>query len=210
MAAARRIKPTLPAAIPYGSLTPRQRCHLSTRKQPGLALFHWTFQRGHSAHAAIPDLYRSASCSVMKVAAKEEVREQHDQRQVIRQPGLRSTESMHGRTIVRLTESLAVLSSRRRHPFEEQWAIKDFQVSRKAEELRLERGQLARDRQQVGMTFRSRLADWATNARTAADLFKPAPVHDRQTPTFRASRPIYQQDHAKVNLDPVQRCCQAL
>lgn len=156
------------------------------------------------------DLYRSASCSVMKVAAKEEVREQHDQRQVIRQPGLRSTESMHGRTIVRLTESLAVLSSRRRQPFEEQLAIKDFQVSRKAEELRLERGQLARDRQQVGMTFRSRLADWATNARTAADLFKPAPVHDRQTPTFRASRPIYQQDHAKVNLDPVQRYCQAL
>ncbi|MCK1491942.1 hypothetical protein IVB14_16310 [Bradyrhizobium sp. 180] len=60
-----------------------------------------------------PDLYRSATCSVMKVAAKEEVREQHDQRHVIRQPGLRSTESMHGRTIVRLTESLAVLSSRR-------------------------------------------------------------------------------------------------
>lgn len=106
-----------------------------------------------------PDLYRSSTCSVMKVAEKEEVREQHDQRQVIRQPGLRSTESMHGRTIVRLTESLAVLSSRRRQPFEEQLAIKDFQVSRKAEELRLERGQLARDRQQVGMTFRSRLAD---------------------------------------------------
>lgn len=32
---------TLPAAIPYGSLTPRQRFHLSTRKQPGPALFHW-------------------------------------------------------------------------------------------------------------------------------------------------------------------------
>lgn len=83
-------------------------------------------------------------------------------------------------------------------------------MSRKAEELRLERGQLARDRQQVGMTFRSRLADWATNARTAANLFKPAPVHDGQTPTFRASRSIYQQDHAKVKLDPVQRYCQAL
>lgn len=41
MAAARRIKPTLPAAIPYGSVTPRQRSHLSTRKQPGPALFHW-------------------------------------------------------------------------------------------------------------------------------------------------------------------------
>lgn len=54
MAAARRIKPTLPAAIPYGSLTPRQRSHLSTRKQPRPALFHWTFQRGHSAHVAIP------------------------------------------------------------------------------------------------------------------------------------------------------------
>lgn len=89
-------------------------------------------------------------------------------------------------------------------------AIKDFQVSRKTEALRLEREQLARDRQQVGMTFRSRLPDWATNARIAADLFKPAPVHDRQIPTFRASRSIYQQDHAKVNLDPVQRYCQAL
>lgn len=59
------------------------------------------------------DLYRSATCSVMKVAEKEEVREQHDERHVIRQPGLRSTESMHGRANVRLTESLAVLSSRR-------------------------------------------------------------------------------------------------
>lgn len=41
MTAARRLKPTLPAAIPYGSLTPRQRSHLSTQKQPGPALFHW-------------------------------------------------------------------------------------------------------------------------------------------------------------------------
>lgn len=73
---------------------------------------------GHSNRDTLPmlqfpDLYRSATCSVMKVAAKEEVREQHNQRHVIRQPGLRSTESMHGRTIVRLTESLAVLASRR-------------------------------------------------------------------------------------------------
>lgn len=126
MAAARRIKPTLPASIPYGSLTPGSGpIYRRGNNRNQLYFTEGTFQRGHSAHAAIPHLYRSSTCSVMQVAAKEEVREQHDQRHVIRQPGLRSTESMHGRTIVRLTESLAVLSSRRRQPFEEQLAIKD-------------------------------------------------------------------------------------
>lgn len=68
---------------------------------------------------------------------------------VVRQPGLRSTGSMDGGTIVRLTEPLAApLLPETRKRFEDQLAIKS-EVSRKAEELRLEREQLARDRQQV-------------------------------------------------------------
>ena len=83
---------TLPAAIPCGSLTPGSGpTYRRGNNRDQLYFTGGTFQRGHSAHAAIPDLYRSATGSVMKVAAKEEVREQHDQRHVIRQPGLRST-----------------------------------------------------------------------------------------------------------------------
>lgn len=65
---------------------------------------------------------------------------------------------MDGRT-VRLTESLAalLLLATRQH-FEEQFAIQESEVSRKAEELRLEREQLADIGSRLQMRFRSRLA----------------------------------------------------
>lgn len=68
---------------------------------------------------------------------------------VVRQPDLRSTGSMDGGTIARLADRLRLLSSpETRQRFEDQLAIKS-EVSRKAEELRLEREQLARDKQKV-------------------------------------------------------------
>ena len=60
---------------------------------------------------------------------------------------------------IRLTESLAApLLAETRERFQEQLAIKDAEVSRKTEALRLEREQLARDREQVEEQVSRRLA----------------------------------------------------
>jgi hypothetical protein len=60
---------------------------------------------------------------------------------------------------IRLTESLAApLLAETRQRFQEQLAIKDADVSRKTEALRLEREQLARDREQVEEQVSSRRA----------------------------------------------------
>jgi hypothetical protein len=60
---------------------------------------------------------------------------------------------------IRLTESLAApLLAETRQRFQEQLAIKDAEVLRKTEALRLEREKLARDREQVAEQVSSRLA----------------------------------------------------
>src|ERR1700739_1038613 len=59
---------------------------------------------------------------------------------------------------IRLTESLAApLLAETRQRFQEQLAVKDAEVSRKTEALRLEREQLARDRDQVEEQVSKRL-----------------------------------------------------
>jgi hypothetical protein len=60
---------------------------------------------------------------------------------------------------IRLTESLAApLLAETRQRFQEQLAIKDAELSRKTEAMRLEREQLARDREQVEEHVSIRLA----------------------------------------------------
>jgi hypothetical protein len=72
------------------------------------------------------------------------------------EPALRCPNCNHE---IRLTESLvAPLLAETRQRFQEQLAIKDAEVSRKTEALRLEREQLAKDREQVAEQVSNRLA----------------------------------------------------
>lgn len=154
-------------AIPYGSLTPPAAVPSIDAETTGTSSISL---EGHSNGDTLPmlqfpDQYRSATCSVMEVAAKEEVREQHDQRHVIRQPGLRSTnQCTDHRSPHRIPCGSRLPETRQ--PFEEQLAIKDFQVSRKAEALR---SRATRQRQAAGWNDiskpPSRLGDQCANRR---------------------------------------------
>ena len=87
---------------------------------------------------------------------------------------------------IRLTESLAApLLAETRQRFQEQLAMKDAEVSRKTEALRLEREQLARDREQV-LRFAQFLAAAGNPAgprRTAGQALPPAGAQDADNNT---------------------------